>query len=65
MGTRYWGRCYLFGSAFFLSAALMPFILHWSALAFGLLWCICLVSIGVHLRHLAVESAEDGTGPAS
>ena len=63
MGTRYWGRCYLFGSAFFVSAALMPFMLRWSALAFGLVWCICLVSIGRHLRCLAIESDQRRNGP--
>jgi len=64
MGTRYWGRCYLFGAAFFVSAALMPFALHLSALAFGLLWFGCLVSIGRHLRRLAVDSGGQPNGPA-
>jgi eukaryotic-like serine/threonine-protein kinase len=64
MGTRYWGRCYVFGFAFFFSAVFMPFILHWSALAFGSLWCICLVSIGRHLRQLAVRSADQLHGHA-
>ena len=58
MGTRYWGRCYLFGTAFFVLALLMPFILPWSALAFGLLWSTCLVLIGLHLQRLALESKE-------
>ena len=61
MGTRYWGRCYLFGASFFILAGLMPFFLHWSALAFGLLWCICLVSIGRHLRRLASEAGPDAS----
>ena len=64
MGTRYWGRCYLFGGAFFVLAAFMPFILNWSALAFGLLWCTCLVSIGRHLRRLAVDSGGQPNGAA-
>jgi hypothetical protein len=63
MGTRYWGRCYLFGAAFFVLAGLMPFVLHWSALAFGFLWFSCLVSMGRHLRRLAVESGEQRNGP--
>ena len=64
MGTRYWGRCYLFGAAFFVLAVLMPFFIKWSPLVFGLLWFSCLVSIGRHLRRLAVESGEQWKGPA-
>jgi eukaryotic-like serine/threonine-protein kinase len=64
MGARYWGRCYVFGASFFVLAGLMPFILRWSALAFGLLWCGCLVSIGRHLRRVAVESAAQRNRPA-
>ena len=61
MGTRYWGRCYLFGAAFFVLAGLMPFFLRWSAPLFGLLWCLCLVSIGRHLRRLAFEAGPDAS----
>ncbi len=64
MGTRYWGRCYLLGAAFFVLAGLMPFALQWSALAFGLLWFVCLVSIGRHLRRLAVDSGGQPNGAA-
>ena len=64
MGARHWGRCYVFGVAFFVLAALMPLMLPWSALAFGLLWCGCLVSIGRHLRGLAVETAEQSKRPS-
>jgi hypothetical protein len=42
----------------------MPFALHWSALAFGLLWFVCLVSIGRHLRRLAVDSGSQPNGAA-
>ena len=64
MGSKYWGWCYLFGAAFFALAGVMPFMFRWSALAFGLMWCGCLVSIGMHLRRLASEAAEESNRPA-
>jgi predicted Ser/Thr protein kinase len=54
MGGNYWGRCYAFGVAFFVAAALMPFALHWSSLIFGGLWAFALGAIGLHLMRLGI-----------
>ena len=54
MGSSYWGRCYLFGLAFFALAGVLTFLHSWSPLPFGVLWFICLVQIGRHLGRLAV-----------
>jgi serine/threonine-protein kinase len=59
LGNSYWGRCYLFGIAFFVLSVLMPLRLSWSPLGFGLLWAWCLVSIGLYLHRMAGE-APDG-----
>lgn len=56
MGSSYWGRCYAFGAAFFVLAALMPMKLEWAPLEFGLLWSVILAAIGLHLRRLACEA---------
>jgi hypothetical protein len=56
MGGLYWGRYYAVGLAFFLLAALMPLHLGGAPLAFGLLWTVCLVGIGLHLRRLGAEA---------
>ncbi len=53
LGGSLWGRCYLFGVAFFALAVVLPLCLHWSAVPFGLLWCACLIRLAFHLRHLA------------
>ena len=52
MGSNYWGRCYEFGIAFFVLAALMPMSLEWAPLEFGALCFIVLVIFGIHLRRL-------------
>ncbi len=54
-GRNYWGAGYLFGSAFFALAFLMPLWLLVAPLEFGLLWGMALVVIGLHLRRLARE----------
>jgi serine/threonine protein kinase len=57
MGGSYWGRCYVFGLAFFLLAALMPLQLMWAPLEFGLFWSAILLLIGLRLRWMAREGA--------
>ncbi|GIW79352.1 MAG: hypothetical protein KatS3mg105_1159 [Gemmatales bacterium] len=52
MGSSYWGRCYLFGLAFFVLAGLMPLWLDWAPLGLGTLWCITLLSIAFHVRNV-------------
>jgi phosphatidylglycerophosphate synthase len=54
MGSSYWGKCYLFGLAFFVLAALMPLKLEWAwaPLALGTLWAVTLVLIARHVRRL-------------
>jgi hypothetical protein len=53
MGSNYWGRCYAIGAAFFVLAALMPWRLEYGPLAFGTLWGLALLAVGLHLRKLA------------
>ncbi len=53
MGSNYWGRCYAFGALFFGLACVMPFMLEWAPLLFGLLWCVTLTMVGLHLRRFA------------
>ena len=64
MGASYWGRCYAFGFAFWAIAALLPLNLEFAPLAFGMLWALTLVSLGMHLRSLGVE-AENQKRPPS
>jgi len=52
MGSNYWGRCYAVGAAFFALGAVMPFQLTYGPLAFGLLWSLTLLALGLHLRKL-------------
>jgi serine/threonine protein kinase len=52
LGGSFWGRCYLYGLAFFILAMVLPWKIHWAALPFGLLWCACLIHLGLHLRQL-------------
>src|SRR5947209_7668399 len=57
MGGSYWGWCYAFGLAFFGLAVVLPKV--WpevAPLGFGGMWAVSLVSMGLHLRRLAVEA---------
>ena len=56
MGSNYWGRCYAFGLAFWLLAAVMPLHIEWAPLEFGLLWSVTLTLVGLHLRRLGREA---------
>jgi serine/threonine-protein kinase len=62
MGSRYWGWFYAFGSAFFVSAALLPFFPIAGPLSFGALWAASLAVIGLRLRASA-KAAEPGAAP--
>jgi eukaryotic-like serine/threonine-protein kinase len=53
LGGSFWGRCYLYGLAFFVLAMVLPWKIHYAALPFGLLWCACLIHLGLHLRQLS------------
>jgi serine/threonine protein kinase len=55
LGGTFWGRCYLYGLAFFVLAAVLPLLLHWSAVPFGILWCGCLIHLGLHLQYLGQQ----------
>jgi hypothetical protein len=55
LGSSYWGRCYAISAAFFALGALLPLDLRWGTLAFGTLWGITLVAIGLRLRRLSRE----------
>ena len=56
MGSNYWGRCYEYGIAFFVTAALMPLKLEWAPLAFGFVWGVILFSFSRHLKNLSKDS---------
>jgi serine/threonine-protein kinase len=51
MGSLYWGRCYLIAIGFFALALLIPTIVYWAILAFGIAWAAALTAIGIHLRR--------------
>jgi serine/threonine-protein kinase len=53
MGSSYWGWFYVFGMAFFVLAALLPFWPPAGPLGFGVLWAGSLVIIGLRLRARA------------
>jgi serine/threonine-protein kinase len=57
MGSSYWGRCYLFGVAFFALSVVMPWNLDWASLEFGGLWSLVLFDIGRHLRGMGVRTS--------
>jgi serine/threonine protein kinase len=56
MGSNYWGRCYIFGGAFWACAILMPLQLTLAPLAFGLLWFTALLMLGLRLRQLSANA---------
>jgi hypothetical protein len=58
LGSVYWGRCYLLSAAFFLLAPLMLLKLSWAPLAFGALWGVSSVRIGLHLRRRARQKKD-------
>jgi serine/threonine protein kinase len=53
LGTSFWGRFYLMGTAFFVLACLMPLRLEWAPVAVGLLLSLTLLLISLRLRRLA------------
>jgi hypothetical protein len=65
MGSNYWGRCYAFGAAFWVLAALMPLHLEWAPLEFGLLWSAILTAVGMHLRSLGLKAEAERAGTAA
>jgi predicted Ser/Thr protein kinase len=66
MGSSYWGRCYAFGAAFFVLAAVLPRMLEWAPVGFGTLWATALLAMGLHLRRLAREAEiVEGKGTAA
>ena len=56
MGSNYWGRCYAFGVAFWMLAALMPLHLEWAPLEFGLTWSVALTWLGWHLERMGKKA---------
>src|SRR5205807_10248209 len=52
MGSNYWGRCYAVGLVFFALALTVTNWLPLAPLAFGVLWAVTLVALGLHLRQL-------------
>ena len=59
LGGGYWGGCYLAGASLFLAALVMPRVLAWSPLIFGVLSALVLLAIGLHLRKLGGEASDD------
>lgn len=55
LGSNFWGYCYLIGAAFFVLSLVMPFLLPWAPLLFGLLWATTLWLTASRLKQLAVE----------
>jgi serine/threonine-protein kinase len=55
LGSNFWGYCYLIGAAFFALSLVMPFLLAWSPLLFGLLWATTLWITAIRLKQMSVE----------
>jgi serine/threonine protein kinase len=58
MGSNYWGRCYAVGLIFFGLAFAVTFALPLAPLAFGVLWSVTLVALGLHLRRLGNRAGD-------
>jgi serine/threonine-protein kinase len=65
IGGSSWGRCYLFGLAFFASALVMALAPQWAPLEYGALWSVALGIIALHLRRLGDEQQRALTGSDS
>jgi serine/threonine protein kinase len=55
VASRYWGRYYLVGLAFFLLAFVMPARLEWAPVEFGLLFSVIVINSSLHLRRFKDE----------
>jgi len=53
LGSSYWGKCYLFGIAFWLLALGMSVWPRFAAAEFGMMWTVALLVIGLHLLRLS------------
>jgi hypothetical protein len=58
LGASYWGMCYAIAVAFLVLSALLLLDLRWGTLAYGGLWTLALVAIGLRLRKLGRERGE-------
>jgi serine/threonine protein kinase len=65
MGSNYWGRCYLIGTAFWVLGVLTTFQLTFAPLGFGLLWFLALTMLSRRLgqfgREAQMASGSDAT----
>jgi tRNA A-37 threonylcarbamoyl transferase component Bud32 len=55
MGRQYWGFCYVIGGIFFVLAVIMPWVMSWSPLVFGMAWGGTLAMISWRLRSLRLQ----------
>jgi serine/threonine protein kinase len=55
LGASYWGMCYAMALAFWLLSALLLLHPSWGTLAFGGLWTVVLLAIGLRLRRLGID----------
>ncbi|HEV3146481.1 MAG TPA: hypothetical protein VGZ47_21520, partial [Gemmataceae bacterium] len=53
LGSSYWGKCHIFGAAFWVIAILMSLWPRFAAAEFGLMWTLALLVIGLHLRRMS------------
>ncbi|MFO0844023.1 MAG: serine/threonine-protein kinase [Gemmataceae bacterium] len=60
LGASYWGMLYVISACFFALSALLLLDLRWGVLAYGGMWTVALVTVGLRLRKLGRERGEEG-----
>jgi eukaryotic-like serine/threonine-protein kinase len=58
LGATYWGMLYVVAACFFALSALLLLDLSWGVLAYGGMWTLALLAIGLRLRKLGRERGE-------
>src|SRR5262249_36096873 len=61
LGASYWGWSYDIALAFFALSGVLLLDPYWGTLAFGGLWTLALVAVGLRLRKLGKERGDSET----
>ena len=59
LGRQYWGVCYLIGTGFFALAVVLPWMMDWSPMIFGVAWGGTLAIMSRRLRTLHAAMPDD------
>jgi hypothetical protein len=58
LGATYWGMLYVIAACFFALSALLLLDTSWGVLAYGGMWTVALLAVGLRLRKLGRERGE-------